>query len=118
MEGGTVDVPKEYTQADQGFDMYVVSPPMVSILRVPLRSLAEVGSVGLRMETADHRETPSEHWVQFEYLLLQRSRRDYRFVRDTRPKLKAVVKCEGPVVTSRIKGQRAIMPYIWGVGLD
>ena len=40
---------------------------MVSIIGVPLRSLFKVGFTGLCMETADHRETPLEHWIEFEY---------------------------------------------------
>ena len=58
---------KKNTQADQGSDMNVMSTPLVQQLRLSLRSLAEVGFMGLCMETADHRETMLQHWVTFDF---------------------------------------------------
>ena len=58
---------KQNTQADQGSDMNVMSTPLVQQLQLSLRSLAEVGFMGLCMETADHRETMLQHWVMFDF---------------------------------------------------
>lgn len=51
------------SQADQGSDMNVISMGLVRSLGLELHLLSEIGFKGLSMRTADHRDTPLQHWV-------------------------------------------------------
>jgi hypothetical protein len=61
--GETVTLNKQYTQADQGSDMNVISMDLARRLNLQLRDLAEVGFRGLSMRTADNHDTILYHWV-------------------------------------------------------
>ena len=67
VNGKETHIPKKHTSADQGSDMNVMSTSMTQVLSLVPKSLAEVGFLGLCMETADHRETLLETWVLFDY---------------------------------------------------
>ncbi len=62
-DGVTVALEKNYTQADQGSDMNVMSAGLVRHLSLQLHPLSEIGFKGLSMRTADHRETVLHYWV-------------------------------------------------------
>ena len=62
-DGSTIRLDKQYTQADQGSDMNVMSVGLVKRLALELHPLAELGLRGLSMRTADYRDTPLHHWV-------------------------------------------------------
>ena len=58
-----VTLPKATTQADQGSDINVISPELVSMLQLKPQALGDIGFAGLSMRTADHRETILHLWV-------------------------------------------------------
>lgn len=63
LDNSTVDLDKKYTQADQGFDLNMISAGLAWILCLILHLLEEVGFKGLTMRTADHHETLLRYWV-------------------------------------------------------
>ncbi|KAL8795800.1 MAG: hypothetical protein Q9182_007483 [Xanthomendoza sp. 2 TL-2023] len=66
VNGKDIQLERDYTQADQGPEMNIISSSMAHSLGLQLHDLSAIGFYGLSMKRADHKETTLHHWIWLE----------------------------------------------------